>query len=102
MKVAVANDHAGYPARQIVLDALREAGHEVIDFGAQDDRSVDYPDYAQKACRALNQGDVQRVILMCGTGKGMPKVSSNSLILRGRASRSPGQKARMANPSQSQ
>ena len=71
MKIAVANDHAGFPARQIILDALGQMGHQVIDFGATDDQSVDYPDYAEKACLAVARGEADRAVLVCGTGQGM-------------------------------
>ena len=71
MKIAFANDHAGYGARDLVLRTLREAGHEVIDFGSNSPESVDYPDYAQKACEAVVRKQAERAVLVCGTGQGM-------------------------------
>lgn len=71
MKIAFSNDHAGAPMRSIILAKLQELGHEVIDYGAQGDCSVDYPDYAKPALEALVNGRVDRAILVCGSGIGM-------------------------------
>lgn len=71
MKIALANDHAGFPAREKALAALRGLGHEITDFGAQSPDSVDYPDFAEKACRAVVEGAAEQAILICGTGQGM-------------------------------
>jgi len=71
MKIAFANDHAGHSARAELLSALERLGHEVIDFGAFDTESVDYPDFAEKACREVAEGRADRAVLVCGTGQGM-------------------------------
>ncbi|MCC6168755.1 MAG: ribose 5-phosphate isomerase B [Caldilineaceae bacterium] len=71
MRIAVANDHAGLAIRPAVLDELRQLGHEVTDFGTDETRSVDFPDYAGAVGRAMQQGDVERGILICGSGVGM-------------------------------
>jgi ribose 5-phosphate isomerase B len=71
MKIALANDHAAYPAREDILAALRQAGHEVLDFGSDSSDPVDYADFAEKACLALRDGQAQRAVLLCGTGQGM-------------------------------
>lgn len=71
MRIAVANDHAGLAIKPAVLDELRQLGHEITDFGTDKTRSVDFPDYAGLVGRALQQGDVERGILICGSGVGM-------------------------------
>jgi len=71
MKVAVASDHRGVRVRGIVIDEIQAVGHEPIDFGPDDDSSVDYPDYAMKVAEAVSKGEVERGILICGTGMGM-------------------------------
>ncbi|RIK57146.1 MAG: ribose 5-phosphate isomerase B [Chloroflexi bacterium] len=71
MRIAVANDHAGLAIKPAVLDELRQLGHEITDFGTDETRSVDFPDYAGLVGRALQQGDVERGILICGSGVGM-------------------------------
>ncbi len=70
MKVAVACDHAGFPLKAIVLETIRQEGHEPIDLGTYSTESVDYPDYAEKVGRAIQSGQAERGILLCGSGIG--------------------------------
>jgi ribose 5-phosphate isomerase B len=70
MKVAVACDHGGFPLKEIVLETVRIAGHDAIDLGTDSSEPVDYPDYAEKVGRALQNGEVDRGILICGSGVG--------------------------------
>lgn len=76
MKIAFSNDHAGSPMRTAVLQVLKELGHEVLDFGADGQCSVDYPDYALPALQALVKGEADRAILICGSGIGMSIVAN--------------------------
>ena len=71
MKIAIANDHAGVEYKNSIIKMLEESGHEVINFGTDSNDSCDYPDYAQKVARAVQQKTVERGILICGTGIGM-------------------------------
>ncbi|GAB4201531.1 MAG: ribose 5-phosphate isomerase B [Sandaracinaceae bacterium] len=72
MKVALGCDHAGYPLKADVLDAVRAAGHEVVDLGTSSaTESVDYPDFAHAVARAILAGDVSLGVLVCGSGVGM-------------------------------
>jgi ribose 5-phosphate isomerase B len=70
MKIAVGFDHAGFPLKEIVLDAIREAGHDPIDLGTDSAEPVDFPDYSEKVGRALQQGEAERGVLVCGSGVG--------------------------------
>jgi ribose 5-phosphate isomerase B len=70
MKVAVACDHGGFPLKETVLETVRLAGHEAIDLGTNSSEPVDYPDYAEKVGRALQRGESDRGILICGSGVG--------------------------------
>jgi ribose 5-phosphate isomerase B len=70
MKVAVGFDHAGFPLRESVLAAVRTAGHEPIDLGTFSPESVDFPDYAVKVGEAIQHGEAERGILVCGSGIG--------------------------------
>jgi ribose 5-phosphate isomerase B len=70
MKIVVGFDHAGFPLKQIVLDAIRKAGHEPIDVGTNSADPVDYPDYSEKVGRAVQNGQADRGILVCGSGVG--------------------------------
>jgi ribose 5-phosphate isomerase B len=71
MKIAVASDHRGYNPKQQVLSHLRKLGHEVLDMGPMTSDSVDYADYAFRVAHAVADGEVDRGILLCGTGIGM-------------------------------
>lgn len=71
MKIAIGNDHAALQAKELVLNWLREQGHEVQDFGAGDATSVDYPDFAHEVAQGVAQGKVAFGVLLCGTGIGM-------------------------------
>ncbi len=70
MKIAVACDHAGFPCKEVVLKAVREAGHEPLDLGAFDTEPSDYPDYAEKIGLAIRSGEAERGVLLCGSGAG--------------------------------
>jgi ribose 5-phosphate isomerase B len=71
LTIAVGADHAGYELKAILADALRAAGHTVVDFGTSGPERVDYPDYAGPVCRAVLAGEAAYGLLVCGTGNGM-------------------------------
>jgi ribose 5-phosphate isomerase B len=70
VKVAVACDHAGFPLKKTIMDAVLQAGHEVVDLGTDSAAPVDYPDFAEKAGRAIQRKEVDRAIVICGSGVG--------------------------------
>lgn len=71
MKIAIGADHAGYRLKDVIVPKLHEWGHEVVDVGCDCADSVDYPDYAVPVCDMVVKGEVDRGILICGTGIGM-------------------------------
>lgn len=71
MKVGVASDHRGVRVKGQILSQISELGHLGLDFGPEDSKSVDYPDYAFRVAEAVSTGRVDRGILICGTGMGM-------------------------------
>jgi ribose 5-phosphate isomerase B len=82
VKVAVACDHAGFPLKDTVMDAVRKAGHEVIDLGTNSTASVDYPDFAEKLGRAIQRGEADRGIVVCGSGVGAAVAANKMLGVR--------------------
>jgi len=70
MRIAVACDHGGYPLKQYVLEVIRSLGYETMDLGTDGIESVDYPDFALKLGRALQNKEAERGILICGSGVG--------------------------------
>jgi ribose 5-phosphate isomerase B len=71
MKIAVASDHRGVQVKQKILRQLADMGIEAIDLGPANADRVDYPDYAAKVANAITAHEVERGILVCGTGIGM-------------------------------
>ena len=76
MKIAVASEHRGFKVKDRILSQLSELQHEGLDFGPPNEETCDYPDYAAKAARAVSRGEVDRAILIGGTGIGMNIVAN--------------------------
>jgi ribose 5-phosphate isomerase B len=71
MRVVVATDHGGFPLKKAVLEIITKLGHEVLDLGQFDTERSDYPDFAEKAGKALINGEAERGVVMCGSGIGV-------------------------------
>lgn len=71
MKLGIASDHQGYPRKEQIKVYLKKLGYEIIDYGTNNEESVDYPDYAFKIGKAINEKEIEKGILFCGTGIGM-------------------------------
>jgi len=71
MKVALASDHGGYKLKEAIKSYLEELKIEYEDFGTFSEESVDYPDFAYKAAKAIQEGRADRGIFICGTGIGI-------------------------------
>jgi ribose 5-phosphate isomerase B len=71
MRVGIAADHAGFEMKQTLAEQLRQAGHEVTDFGpAKLVPGDDYPDYVIPLAQAVAADEVERGIAVCGSGVG--------------------------------
>lgn len=70
MKIAVACDHGGFSLKDTVIRTIQSAGHETIDLGTYSSMSVDYPDYAYKLGKEIQEGKADRGVLICGSGVG--------------------------------
>jgi len=71
MRLALASDHAGLALKESLKPLLQRLQVKVEDLGTHDGASVDYPDFAHAASRAVTEGRVDAAILVCGTGLGM-------------------------------
>lgn len=71
MKIAIGCDHAGFPLKETVLQTVKRLGHEVTDCGTFSCERADYPDYADKVAKLVAAGQVERGILICGSGVGV-------------------------------
>lgn len=75
-RIALGADHAGYRVKERIKEFLQKSGHEVIDFGTHSEESVDYTDYAQQVARSVASAEVNRGVLVCGTGIGTAMVAN--------------------------
>ncbi|MDQ0297818.1 ribose 5-phosphate isomerase B [Salibacterium salarium] len=78
MKVAIGSDHAGHRLKVEVVKVLEEMDIEMEDHGCNCEESVDYPDYALPVAKDVVSGDVDRGILICGTGIGI-SIAANKM-----------------------
>jgi ribose 5-phosphate isomerase B len=71
MKIAIGADHGGFPIKADLVALLKKLGHEVVDVGAHTlDSSDDYPDFARAVGQAVQRGEAERGIVICGSGVG--------------------------------
>src|SRR5687768_12645268 len=70
-KIAIGGDHAGFEYKKLLTQLLESKGYEVKDFGPFSDASVDYPDHVHPLAKAVNDGDIESGILICGSGNGV-------------------------------
>ena len=79
--LAIGCDHGGYELKEAIKSYLTAHNIEFTDFGC-DGESVNYPDYADKVCRAIQSGKCYRGILVCGTGIGMSMAANKHAGIR--------------------
>lgn len=70
MKIAIGSDHAGYRYKELIKEHLRQQGHEVQDFGTDSTDAVDYPLFIRPVAEAVSRGEVDRGIVLGGSGNG--------------------------------
>jgi ribose 5-phosphate isomerase B len=71
MQIAIGADHGGFPIKADLVALLKKLGHEVVDVGAHTlDSSDDYPDLARAVGQAVQRGEAERGIVICGSGVG--------------------------------
>jgi len=78
MRIAIGADWVGYELKVGLVEFLTELGHEVIDMGADSSEPNDYPDFAEKVGRAVAEKEVDRGIVICGTGIGV-SIAANKI-----------------------
>lgn len=71
MKIGIGSDHGGFGLKEEIKKYFDENNIEYIDYGTNSMESVDYPDYAKKVAEAVVNEEVERAILICGTGIGI-------------------------------
>jgi len=76
MKVGIGCDHAGLELKKEITSFLKEMGIDCIDYGTNGPESVDYPDFGERVSEAVSKGELDRGVLICGTGIGMSIVAN--------------------------
>lgn len=70
-KIGIACDHAGYEMKEFLVGYLGAMGYDVLDFGTHSPESTDYADYAHPLATAIETGELEQGIALCGSGEGM-------------------------------
>jgi len=79
MRVGVAADHGGFELKGQMLEELKAAGYEIVDYGAQEYQAQDdYPDFVAPLAQAVAKGEVDRGLAICGSGVGA-SVAANKI-----------------------
>lgn len=71
MKIGIGSDHGGFELKEYIKEYLDKEGISYIDYGTNSTDSVDYPDYGKKVANAVVSKEVDRAIVVCGTGIGI-------------------------------
>lgn len=71
MKIGIASDHHGIETKSILVNFLQSLGYDMVDYGAYDNKPIDYPDLAFKVGEEIIKGNIDYGILLCNTGIGM-------------------------------
>jgi RpiB/LacA/LacB family sugar-phosphate isomerase len=79
MRLAIGADHAGFELKESIAKMLRADGHDLLDLGTHSTAPVDYPDFAAAVGRAVVDGQVERGVLICGSGVGAA-VAANKIV----------------------
>ena len=76
MRIVVGADHAGFELKRDLAAAMAQQGHEILDVGTHSSAAVDYPDIAEAVATALRNGQVDRGVIVCGSGAGVSVAAS--------------------------
>lgn len=76
MQIGLASDHGGFDLKEELKAYLKSMGHDPVDLGTFNEDSVDYPDYGALVAERVSKGDLERGVLICGTGIGMSVVAN--------------------------
>lgn len=68
--LVIASDHGGFKLKEFLKEKLIQAGYHIKDFGTNSEASVDYPDFIHPLASAINKGEFERGIILCGSGNG--------------------------------
>ncbi len=82
MKIAIGNDHAGTEYKFAIFQLLKDRGIEVINYGTDEESSVDYPDFVHPVADAVENEKVDLGIIICGSGNGASMTANKNQKVR--------------------
>ena len=82
MKIAIGNDHAGTEYKLHIVNYLQDKGYTVLNFGTNSEESVDYPDFIHPVANAVENGEVEFGIIICGSGNGAQMTANKHKDIR--------------------
>ena len=83
MKIAIGTDHAGVELKDVLIQLITELSHKVLDKGPFSNESVDYPDYGHAVASAVDQGEADLGVVICGSGNGINMTVNKHQSIRG-------------------
>ncbi len=82
MKIAIGNDHAGTYYKKEIIKLVKEKGYSIINFGTDTTDSIDYPDFIHPVAEAVEKGEVDFGIIICGSGNGAQMTANKHQKIR--------------------
>ena len=82
MKIGICSDHAGFDYKGRLISHLQKNGYETVDFGTDSPESMDYPDTAHPLATAVENGEYERGIVICGSGNGISMTANKHQGIR--------------------
>lgn len=82
MKIAIGNDHAGTSYKFKIVEYLKDKGIDTLNFGTDDEKSMDYPDAIHPVADAVESGEVDFGIILCGSGNGAAMTANHHAKIR--------------------
>src|SRR5260370_2580156 len=82
MRITIGSDHAGFDLKKVLIDHLRQSGHQVLDVGTHSTAPVDYPAFAEAVSLSLLRGECDLGILSCGNGVCSPVAPNTIPVIR--------------------
>lgn len=80
--IALACDHAGFPMKEFAKSVIADMGYQTLDLGCYSTESVDYPDYGIAMGKAIESGDADMGVLVCGSGIGISIAANRNPAVR--------------------
>ena len=81
-KIAIGSDHAGYQLKEYLTEYLQSQQYTVADFGTDSEESMDYPDPIHPLANAINRGEFEKGVIICGSGNGVAIVANKYRTVR--------------------